>query len=100
MAEAGVDISAQWSKHLDKLSHLEFDFVITLCDDAQQNCPVFPGRARVIHREFDDPPRLAAGVQDEERVMEQYRRVRDELRAFVEGLLQFLPVLDSRPETY
>jgi arsenate reductase (thioredoxin) len=100
MAEAGVDISGQRSKHLDELADLEFDFVITLCDDAQQSCPVFPAKVRVLHRGFDDPPRLAAGAQDEEQVMGHYRRVRDEIRAFVEGLSQFLPARDSVPETY
>jgi len=86
MAEAGVNISAQRSKHLDELADLEFDFVITLCDDAQQSCPVFPAQARTIHRGFDDPPRLATGAQDEGQAMGYYRRVRDEIRAFVEAL--------------
>jgi arsenate reductase len=86
MAEAGVDISGQRSKHLDELSHLEFDLVITLCDDAQQSCPVFPAKVRVLHRGFRDPPRLASGARSEEEAMAHYRQVRDEIRAFVEAL--------------
>lgn len=86
MAEAGVDISGQRSKHLDDLAHLKFDCVITLCDDAQQSCPVFPAQVRVIHHGFDDPPCMAVGARNEEEAMGPYRRVRDEIRAFVEKL--------------
>ncbi len=86
MAEAGVDISGQRSKHADELRGLEFDWVVTVCDHAQEQCPVFPGQARRVHRAFDDPPRLAAGARDEEEALAPYRRVRDEIRAFVAAL--------------
>lgn len=88
MAEAGVDISAQVSKDVDTLEHIEFDHVITLCDKANQSCPVFPAKSRLLHVGFDDPPKLAAGAQTEEEAMVHYRRVRDEIREFVEKLPQ------------
>ncbi|HUT34888.1 MAG TPA: arsenate reductase ArsC [Planctomycetota bacterium] len=86
MAEAGVDISAHRSKHVDELRHISFDCVITVCDHAHESCPLFPGRVRTVHVGFDDPPRLAAGAKSEEEALAHYRRVRDEIRAFVETL--------------
>jgi arsenate reductase len=85
MAEAGVDISGQRSKTVADLEAREFDLVVTVCDAAAENCPVFPGRTRVIHRSFDDPPKLAAGARTEEEALAHYRRVRDELREFIAG---------------
>ncbi|MFH7326269.1 arsenate reductase ArsC [Desulfurivibrio sp. C05AmB] len=84
MAEAGVDISAQYSKTLDELPDDHFDYVITLCGHANETCPYFPGK--VIHRGFDDPPRLAAGASNEEEALAHYRRVRDEIRDYVKNL--------------
>ena len=86
MAEAGVDISAQKSRRLEELESLDFDWVVTVCDRARESCPVFPGKARLLHRNFDDPPRLAAGAATEEEALAPYRRVRDEIRRFVESL--------------
>lgn len=86
MAEAGVDISGQLSRTLDQLPSLEFDVVVTVCDNAAESCPVFPGSARVVHVPFDDPPRLAASATSEEEALAPYRRVRDEIRQFVEQL--------------
>lgn len=86
MAEAGVDISGHRSKRLSDLADWNFDVVVTVCDDASQRCPRFPGSARVVHMGFDDPPRLAAGARTEEERLAPYRRVRDEIRAFVETL--------------
>jgi len=86
MAEAGVDISAQESKHVDEVKDAGFDYVVTVCDHAREHCPFFPGPARVVHVGFDDPPRLAADARDEQETLAHYRRVRDEIRAFVEGL--------------
>ena len=86
MAEAGVDISEQHSKDLSAVLEMPFDLVVTVCDHAQESCPVFPGRVRMIHRAFDDPPRLADGVSSEAEVLGIYRRVRDEIREFVAGL--------------
>ncbi|MGQ9575053.1 MAG: arsenate reductase ArsC [Thermoguttaceae bacterium] len=86
MAEAGVDISLQRSKHLDELRTVSFNYVITVCDRAHERCPVFGGNAKVLHAGFDDPPRLAAQAQTEQDRLAHYRRVRDQIRAFVEQL--------------
>jgi arsenate reductase (thioredoxin) len=86
MAEAGVDISNHRSKRLDEIGDAEFDYVVTVCDNAHESCPVFRGRAEVVHVGFDDPPRLTANARTEEERIAPYRRVRDEIRAFVETL--------------
>jgi len=86
MAEAGLDISGQKSKDVDALGNMEFDYVITLCDNARESCPYFPAKTRLIHKGFDDPPKLAEGAVNEEAAMASYRRVRDEIKAFVESL--------------
>ncbi len=86
MGEAGVDISGARSKHLDELAGIGFDSVITVCDHANESCPVFPGAVRRLHAGFDDPPKLAQGTTDDEQALGHYRRVRDEIRAFVEDL--------------
>jgi arsenate reductase len=86
MAEAGVDISSHHSKHVDELRHIVFDYVITVCDNARETCPVFPGSAKQMHRRFDDPPSLARHAATEDEALSPYRRVRDEIRAFVESL--------------
>jgi len=85
MAEAGVDISAGRSKTPADLAHVAFDVVVTVCDSAHEACPTVPG-ARVAHVGFDDPPRLAHGCAGDDEAMVHYRRVRDEIRAFVETL--------------
>lgn len=86
MAEAGLDLSGHRSKHLDELAGVRFDCVVTVCDHANERCPVLPGNVRRIHAGFDDPPRLAAGAATEEQALAAYRRVRDEIRALVEAL--------------
>jgi arsenate reductase (thioredoxin) len=90
MAEQNIDISRQISKDLAALGDLEFDYVVTLCDGALESCPFFPAKKRQIHRGFDDPPLLAAGAKNEAEAMAHYRRVRDEIQAFVESLPQTL----------
>lgn len=90
MAEVGVDIGAHTSKRIDQCPTIDFDFVITVCDAAHEACPVAPGRARVIHVPFDDPPRLAQNAASPEEVLGHYRRVRDEIRAFIELLPESL----------
>lgn len=86
MAEAGVDLSGQTSDRLEDLGDLDLDVVVTVCSHAHETCPLFPGGARVVHRGFDDPPRLAREAASEEEALHHYRRVRDEIRAFVETL--------------
>jgi arsenate reductase len=86
MAEAGVDISAQRSKHVREVIDIPLDAVITVCDHANEHCPVFPRPLRRLHVSFDDPPRLARSARSENEALDHYRRVRDEIRAFVEGI--------------
>jgi arsenate reductase (thioredoxin) len=86
MAEAGVDISRHSSKSLDDLADVKFDYVVTVCGHAHETCPIFPGGAKVVHVGFDDPPKLAKDETDPERALGHYRRVRDEIRAFVVSL--------------
>lgn len=90
MAEAGVDISGHKSENVADLLHIPFDYVITVCGHANENCPFFPGQAKVVHVGFDDPPKLARelasqGASDEEQ-LDCYRRVRDEIKTFVQQL--------------
>lgn len=94
MAEAGVDITGQRSKTLDELlaSGVRLDYVVTVCAGAHETCPVFPGEATVIHRGFDDPPKLAAGETDPQRALGHYRRVRDEIRDYILTLPDALPI--------
>jgi arsenate reductase len=86
MAEAGVDISRQRSKHVVELKSVPLDYVVTVCGHANEHCPVFLRRAKVLHVGFDDPPRLAKAAKTEEEALGHYRRVRDEIRAYVETL--------------
>ena len=83
MAEAGVDISGHRSKNVSELMDVPFNYVVTVCDNARESCPLFLGRAKVVHVGFDDPPRLAKDVKTEEEALVHYRRVRDQIRAFV-----------------
>jgi arsenate reductase len=85
MAEAGVDISRQVPKHIDDLAG-PFDFVVTVCDAANEACPALPAHTRHVHAGFDDPPRLAKLATSAEATLQIYRRVRDEIRAFVAGM--------------
>ena len=84
MAEVGVDISGHHSKLPEEIGGT-FDLVVTVCGAAHEACPMMPG-ARVVHVGFDDPPKLAAGSRNDDEAMPHYRRVRDEIRAFVERL--------------
>lgn len=86
MAEAGVDISRHYSKTPAELGAVEFDYVVTVCGHADENCPVFPTGTNVVHVGFEDPPRLTKHLPDGEEKLAVYRRVRDEIRRFVEGL--------------
>ncbi len=89
MAEAGVDISGHRSDNVNDLD-VEFDVVFTVCGHADENCPVFGGAPRVIHVGFDDPPKLAKQAKTEEEALGHYRRVRDEIRVFIENIEEYL----------
>ena len=87
MAEAGVDISRQRSKSVDEVDTVDFDYVVTVCGHANETCPMWlRDKAKVIHVGFDDPPTLAKGAKTEEEALAHYRRVRDEIKAFVDLL--------------
>jgi arsenate reductase len=92
MAEAGVDISAHHSKNVTAVMHIPFDYVVTVCNHAHEICPLFPGKAHIIHVGFDDPPTLARVATTEEERLAPYRRVRDEIREFVSTLPESLLV--------
>ena len=87
MAEAGVDISGQWSKSVDAVKDVPFDYVVTVCGHANESCPMWlSGKARVTHVGFDDPPSLARGAKTEEEALAHYRRVRDEIRDYIQAM--------------
>jgi len=90
MAEAGVDITGQHSKVVDELRDIPFDVVVTVCANAQERCPIFPGNARIVHVPFDDPPALARAATTEEEALSHYRRVRNQIRDFVAKLPEAL----------
>ena len=90
MAEAGVDISGQESQHVSALADVDLDYVVTVCASAHESCPVFPGKARIVHVGFDDPPRLAREAANEQQALDCYRRVRDEIRRYVQTLPEAL----------
>jgi arsenate reductase len=85
MGEAGVDISSHQSKTVDEIG-IAFDCVITVCGHAHETCPVFLGSPHVLHVGFDDPPRLAKLPEHAADPLQPFRRVRDEIRAFIETL--------------
>lgn len=90
MQESGVDISSHESQTVDDLGPLEFDWVVTVCGHADENCPVFAGNAKIKHVGFDDPPKLAREASSEDEALDCYRRVRDEIKAFVSTLPESL----------
>ena len=90
MQEIGIDISGQFSKTVEELGEGSFDYVITVCGHANETCPYFPALTKIVHHGFDDPPRLAAEATSEEEALGHYRRVRDEIKAFVQSLPEIL----------
>ena len=86
MAEAGIDISGQRRQPVTACQDTPFDYVITLCDRSQECCPPFPATVRVLNTRFADPQKLAARERTEDGRMQHYRRIRNEIRRFVEAL--------------
>jgi arsenate reductase (thioredoxin) len=86
MNEAGINISSQRSKTIDSLGMVEFDYVVTLCDNARESCPYYPAGTELIHRGFDDPPALAKEAKNDKEVINIYRRVRDEIKDYIMNL--------------
>lgn len=83
MDEIDIDISQHFSKTTEELSNNEFDYVITVCGHANETCPFFPAKTKVIHQGFEDPPKLAEKFQTEEEKLNCYRKVRDEIKSFI-----------------
>ncbi len=87
MAEIGIDISGHRSKSVDEFSDREIDYVLTVCDNARENCPYFPARTKVIHHSFDDPATVEG---DEDTRLTAFRDVRDHIREFAENELKWM----------
>lgn len=85
MKEAGVDISSHSSKTVDELPKVTFDYIVTVCDHANKNCPYFPG-GKIVHVGFQDPPALTKEMTNEEEILAVYRKVRDEIETFVKDM--------------
>ena len=83
MEEAGISIGRHYSKTVAELPTQDFDYVVTVCGHANENCPMFPGRTRIVHVGFEDPPQLAKGAATEQEALGHYRRVRDEIRKYI-----------------
>lgn len=89
MEEAGIDISNHFSKTVEELPPVMFDYVVTVCDAAKETCPYFPG-GKIIHLGFQDPPALTKDMSDESEIMSVYRRVRDEIHEAIKKLKESL----------
>ncbi len=87
MAEAGIDISSQTSDHVNDFLAIDFDYVITLCDNARERCPIFSGKAKLIHKPFEDPT-FVMGSTDA--IMAAFRQTREQIKTFVETLPESL----------
>jgi arsenate reductase len=85
MREIGIDISGHRSKQIDEFTGQEFDYVITVCDNAKESCPIFPGNAQRIHQSFEDPP--PPGAKSAEEMLSIFRRVRDEIREWMRSFI-------------
>ncbi len=85
MREIGIDISGHRSKSVDEFTGQEFDYAITVCDNANEICPVFPGKTNRIHQSFEDPP--PPGAKSEEETLAIFRRVRDEIREWMKSFI-------------
>lgn len=83
MKEAGIDISSHIPQHINDFCGLDFDLIVTVCDNAKELCPIFPTKTTILHHKFDDPSEIIA---TEEKTMSEFRRVRDEIRDFIKNL--------------
>lgn len=85
MHEDGVDISRHTSNHVSEYEDVDFDFVLTVCDNARENCPYFPAKVKLLHRDFPDPAKASGS---EEEIMQEFRKVRDMIRTFTSEFIQ------------
>ena len=88
MAEDGIDISQHTSNHINEYQHMDFDFVITVCDNAKENCPFFPSQAKKFHFNFPDP---AKAEGSEEEILAAFRKVRNQIKAYCETFIKENP---------
>ena len=84
MAEDGIDISGHTSNHVDECVRIDFDYVITVCDNAKENCPYFPSKAQKFHQNFPDP---AKAIGTEEKVLDEFREVRNRIKEYAIGFV-------------
>ena len=84
MAEDGIDISKHTSNHVDEYADIEFDFVITVCDNAKEACPFFPTKTKTIHHSFEDPSKGSGTAKE---LIAEFRRVRDQIKVFSEEFI-------------
>lgn len=82
--ELGLDMSKHSSKHVDRLKDIKLDVVLTVCDQANESCPLFTGLAQKLHHSFQDPPKIAANLASEEEKLAIYRKVRDEIKVYLQ----------------
>lgn len=85
MKEAGIDISSHYSKTVEELPKVNFDYIVTVCDHAHENCPYFPG-GKIVHVGIQDPPALTKEMTNEGEILAVYRRVRDEIEVFIKDM--------------
>jgi len=90
LQEIGIDISNNWSKSVDEFTDKEIDYVLTVCDNAQENCPYFPAKTKLIHHSFADPAEVEG---DEATRLAVFRRVRDEIKKYLET--DFVKILEA-----
>lgn len=90
LAEIGIDISSNRSKSVDEFAGEEIDYVLTVCDNAKENCPYFPAKTRLIHHSFADPAEVEG---DEKARLNAFRKVRDEIREYFEN--DFVKILET-----
>lgn len=90
LAEIGIDISRNRSKSVDEFVDEEIEYVLTVCDNARENCPYFPAKTKIVHHSFEDPAEVQG---DEETRLNAFRKIRDEIRVYLEN--DFVKVLET-----
>lgn len=85
MEDEGIDISNHTSNHIDEYRNIDFDFVITVCDHAKENCPFFPAKARLFHHNFPDP---AKAIGSEEEIIQEFKQVRNRIKDYCKQFVE------------
>ncbi len=89
LSEIGIDISGNRSKSVDEFDQEKIEYILTVCDNAKENCPYFPAETKLTHRSFDDPADVSG---NEEKRLERFRKVRDQIKTYLEN--EFVKILD------